>query len=350
MRIVHILNTGNYSGAENVAITIINETKKRNINSVYMSLDGPIREVLNSQCIEFYPVEKLSIHIIAKAIRKLKPDVIHAHDYTASILTAVCFPKAKIICHLHNNSPWIKKRCFYSYAFLISTLNYKTILTVSDSIEKEYVFSKYIKKKLKCIGNPIDISLIKTKANEYNIDEYYDLIFLGRLTAPKNPKLLLNIFESLCNKNSNIRIAVVGEGDQFDVFRNEVITKKLEKNVTMYGFVKNPYPILKNSKVLCLPSKWEGFGLVAIEALTLGIPVVCSGVGGLCNFINENNGKVCNFNLKEYVNEISELCVNDKYYKIKSKEAIASAKELNNIIQYTDFLTTLYKTLGCDVQ
>lgn len=350
MKILHILNTGSYSGAENVAITIINEMKKKNIDSVYLSLEGSIKEVLGNQKIEYYPVVKLSIHNILKAIKKIKPDIIHAHDYTASILAAFCFPKAKIICHLHNNSPWILKKCIYSYVFLISTLNYKAILTVSDSIEKEYIFSNYIKKKIKCIGNPIDISLIKEKANEYEINERYDLIFLGRLTAPKNPELLLNIFESVCNKNMNIRIAVVGEGDQFEVFRNKVIARNLDENVRMYGFVKNPYPILKSSKILCLPSKWEGFGLVAIEALSLGVPVVCSGVGGLSSFINEKNGKICNFDLKEYVNEISKLCADDKYYKIKSKEAIESAKDLNNITKYTDCLTDLYKTLGHEVK
>lgn len=350
MKVLHILNTGSYSGAENVVITIINEMKKKNIESVYLSLEGSIKEVLDNSKIEYYPVVKLSIYNISKAIKKIKPDVIHTHDFTASILVAFCFPKAGIICHLHNNSPWILKKCIYSYVFLISTLNYKTILTVSDSIEKEYVFSNYIKKKIKCVGNPIDVSLIKEKANEYKINEQYDMIFLGRLTAQKNPELLIKIFERVCKKNMNIRIAVVGEGEQFEVFKNEVITRKLDKNVTMYGFVKNPYPILKNSKILCLPSKWEGFGLVAIEALSLGVPVVCSGVGGLCSFINEKNGKICNFDLKEYVNEISKLCIDDKYYKSKAKEAIASAIELNNITKYTDFLTTLYKTLGHEVQ
>lgn len=195
MKVLHVLNTNSYSGAENVAITIINHMP--DVESIYLSLNGPISEILKKNNIQHYAVDKLSIKSLKKAIRELKPDIIHAHDYTASILCALCFPKAKIISHIHNNSPWIKSYGIYSWAYLFSSFFYKKILTVSDSIEKEYVFGKFIKNKIECIGNPTDIELIHQKSIEYTIDKKYDLIFLGRLTAPKNPKLLLEVFNDL---------------------------------------------------------------------------------------------------------------------------------------------------------
>ena len=150
MKVLHVLNTNSYSGAENVAITIINHMP--NVDCVYLSLNGSISDILQKNNIQYYPVDKLSIKSLKKAIKEIHPDIIHAHDYTASILCALCFPKAKIISHIHNNSPWIKSYGIYSWAYLLSSLFYKKILTVSNSIENEYVFGKLIRNKIECIG------------------------------------------------------------------------------------------------------------------------------------------------------------------------------------------------------
>lgn len=346
IRVLHVLNTGSYSGAENVVITIINNLKScKNIQCTYLSLNGDIKERLKKENIDYYPIEKLSIKNLKKAIKTLKPDIIHAHDYTATIISSLCFSKAKIISHIHNNSPWIKKRGIYSFIFLFSCLRCKKVLTVSDSIEKEYVFSKYIKNKIDCIGNPIDISKISELANAYNVDENYDMIFLGRLTEQKNPFLLIEIIENLAIKIPDIKIAIVGEGDKFLEIKEITENKSLTKNVKMYGFVENPYPILKKSKILCLPSKWEGYGLVAVEALSLGIPVVCSGVGGLKNIINNQCGEICT-DKDDYVQKIIELLDNDQIYTIKSNNAKKRAEEFGNIDKYISKIVGMYNLGG----
>lgn len=339
MKVLHVLNTNSYSGAENVAITIINHMS--NVESIYLSLNGPISEILKKNNIQHYAVDKLSIKSLKKAIRELKPDIIHAHDYTASILCALCFPKAKIISHIHNNSPWIKSYGIYSWVYLFSSFFYKKILTVSDSIEKEYVFGKFIKNKIECIGNPTDIELIHQKAIEYSIDKKYDLIFLGRLTAQKNPKLLLEVFNDLILKRPDISIAVVGAGDQFESFNESIHKNNLQDNIEMYGFMENPYPVLNASKIMILPSKWEGYGLVAVESLSLGIPVICSGAGGLKNIVNSSCGKICK-NKDDYVQEIIELLDNEQAYAPKSNKAKERAKVYGNIQGYISKIRNVY--------
>lgn len=340
MKVLHVLNTNSFSGAENVAITIIN--RMPNVESIYLSLNGPISEVLKKNNIKYYPVDELSIGNLKKAIRKLKPNIIHAHDYTASILCALCFPKIKIISHIHNNSPWIKSYGIYSCAYLFSSFFYKKILTVSDSIEKEYVFGKLIKNKIECIGNPIDVERIYQKSEEYTIDKQYDLIFLGRLTAQKNPKLLLDIFKYLISIRPNISIAVVGAGEKFEIFKEKVLKNNLKKNIELYGFIENPYPILKSSKIMILPSKWEGYGLVAVESLSLGVPVVCSGVGGLINIVDEKCGLICGFNKDMYINEIIKLLENQDYYSLKSRNSIKKINNLKKIDEYMESIMNNY--------
>lgn len=204
----------------------------------------------------------------------------------------------------------------------------KKILTVSDTIEKEYVFGGFIKNKIECIGNPIDIKLIEQKSLEYHVDKKYDLIFLGRLTSPKNPELLVEIFKDLIFMRQGISIAVVGKGDMFEWFENQVKTYHLQENIDLYGFLENPYPILNASKIMILPSKWEGYGLVAVEALSLGVPVVCSGAGGLKNIVNDRCGKICGFDKEKYVKEIENLMNDKDYYNNKSKKAFKETTKI----------------------
>ncbi|WP_027089518.1 glycosyltransferase [Thomasclavelia saccharogumia] len=346
MRVIHLLNTGSYSGAENVAITIIKSMRKYNdVENFYVSLDGPIRQILENEKINFIAVNKVNVKNIKRVIKKYKPDIIHAHDYTTSIIAFLCFSHLKIISHLHNNSPWLKKRGIFSYAYFLASHSFSKIFTVSKSIEYEYVFSKYIAHKIQCIDNPIDINIVQQKAMEYEIDEQYDLIYLGRLTKQKNPDLLLDIIDQLVKKKANIQIAVVGSGELFKDFQQEIIRKKFQRNVKLYGFIENPYPILKKSKVLCLPSKWEGYGLVAIEALALGVPVVCSGAGGLSNIVDECCGAICLFDVKKYLQEILSLLSNDEYYKNKQFAAIEKAKKINNISSYIENIYLNYKNI-----
>lgn len=340
MKVLHVLNTNSYSGAENVAITIINHMP--DVESIYLSLNGPISEILKKNNIQYYPVDKLSIKSLKKAIRELKPDVIHAHDYTASILCALCFPKTKIISHIHNNSPWIKSYGIYSWAYLFSSFFYKKILTVSYSIEKEYVFGRFIKNKMECIGNPTDIELIYQKAKEYTVEKKYDLIFLGRLTDSKNPELLLEVFKDLTLKRPDISIAVVGAGDQFESFNESIHKNNLQDNIEMYGFMENPYPVLNASKIMILPSKWEGYGLVAVESLSLGIPVICSGAGGLIDIVDNGCGLICGFNKNMYVNEIIELLKSQEYYLKKSKNSKKKIRNFNNFDKYIKSIRNNY--------
>lgn len=333
--ILHLLASDRYSGAENVALEIIQEmNKEKDFHNIYVSKKGPIEKILKNINIDYCLMNKICIKELCKLNKKYHPEIIHAHDYTMSILATICFPKSKIVSHLHNNSPWIKQYGLYSLIYLLSTVRYSKILTVSKAIENEYVFSKLIKNKIKCIGNPLSTDKILSKANEYQIDKNYDLIFLGRITEPKNPTMVVQIISNLIKKIPNIKIAIVGSGDKEKNLRAEISSLKLEKNITFYGFQENPYPILKNSKVLCMPSKWEGFGLVAFESLALGIPVVCSGVGGLKDIVTNECGKICGFDLESYVREIELLILDKEYYSKKKNIASTRAHSIENSKNY----------------
>lgn len=342
MRIIHVLNSNSYSGAENVVITIINKMKKNN-DIVYVSPEGPIRQYLEKNNINYEPIKKISVSEMKRVINKYEPDIIHAHDFTASIISSIVGKKRKVISHIHCNPTWMKNINLYSIVYLISTIRYKKILLVSKSIINEYIFGKFIRKKSLIIDNPIDIKKIILQADENVIKKQYDLIFIGRLAEAKNPLEFIELVNEL-KKEINIKAVMIGDG----ILRNECVEKiknlNLENVIEMKGFLENPYIILKKSKILCMTSKWEGYGLVAVEAMALGKPVVSKKSGGIESIVNEKCGKIVD-NKEDMLNEVKRLLIDSKYYEIKHTEAFKRAEEIDNIDIYIGKIDKIYQEI-----
>lgn len=345
MRVLHVLNTGKYSGAENVVITLIKALAlDGDVECAYTSPDGSISNILKEEGINFFPISTTATNAkeLKQIIHKYNPDIIHTHDYNAGIMACITGTKIPIINHLHNNTPWLKKVCLKSLLYFTSCAKYKKILTVSESVMDEFIFGSLLKKKSLVVGNPINIKNILTKANESNIlRESSDIVFLGRLTAQKRPIFFLEIISEITKKFKNLRVAMIGSGELYNEVEVRIDELKLKNNVKLYGFQKNPYGLLKATKVMCMPSEWEGFGIAAVEGLAFGKPVIASPVGGLKNIINNDCGSLC-VTKDEYVIELERLLLDQSYYNIKSLGAIKRANEYNNVENYSKNIKKIY--------
>ena len=118
MKILHLLSTNSFSGAENVVCQIINMfDSDKDIMMAYCSPDGKIKEKLQEKKIDFLPLNKLNYSSIKKAIMDFEPDIIHAHDIKATIYASLFSKKCKIISHVHGNSIDMRKNIFKIVAF-----------------------------------------------------------------------------------------------------------------------------------------------------------------------------------------------------------------------------------------
>lgn len=339
-KIIFPINSKIYSGLESVAINII-ENLNGKFDFVYVTQDGPIVDVLEEKMIDYYIIDKMSVKEIRKCVRELKPDIIHAHDYKASCICALAKINLPIISHLHNNSPWIKTLHPYSFLYLYSSKRFEKILTVSDSIEKEYIFSNIIKNKIENISNPISRKQILDKVS-VNDEKKYDICFVGRLEDPKNPLKFITLINEVKCKIPNINAIMIGDGELKEQCEELIDKLDLKKNIELLGFKKNPYKYMNQSKIFCLTSKWEGFGLVAFEALTLGIPCVVSSVGGLVDIVDKECGYLVNKD-EEFINSIISLTYNKEEYYNKSIKSKQKATKLENIDKYCKRINDLYK-------
>lgn len=335
-RIMHLVNTGNYSGLENVVMNI--SKLEKNHEHIYVSPKGKINSILEKNNVQHIDVKKISCCEIARLIVQENPDIIHAHDVTASAVAAMLSfrYKKKIISHLHSNDPAMKR---FSQRWLIYTLaipRFNNIFVVSKSVKNEY--------KGNFLKNSVILENIVSLDDEkyQKLGKSYDLIMVGRLEIQKDPLKFLTILKRVKQKIPNLKAAYVGDGSIREEFLENVNSLGLQDTIDYLGFLEDPYSIMAKSKIFILTSQYEGFGLVALEAMLLGLPAVVSNVGGLPSIVDSDSGLVSN-NTDDQVNEVIKLLQSESYYKNKSIHAKEKATRINNVEKFLNKLQQVYE-------
>lgn len=342
MKVLHLLASNRYSGAENVVCQIINMfAEDAGIEMVYCSPDGQIKDALAEKGIPFLPLEKLSVSQVKKAIKVFKPDVIHAHDVRASMIAALSCGKTKLISHNHGNNI-DNGLSIKSILYAWSAKRADHVFWVSKAAYEGYAFREKLAHKCSVLQNVIDIAALKTKCKEDANAYAYDIVYVGRLTTAKNPKRLMQICRLLADKMPDIKIAIAGTGEMETETKAEWNALKLQENVSFLGFVSNPYQLLASSKVMIMTSIFEGTPMVALEAMALGVPIVSTPVGGMCDLIEHGvNGYLCDDNAT-FAKLVTEICMDDTKHQQLSQNASKRAMEINDITQYRKQIKRAY--------
>ncbi len=346
MKIMHLLKSSFFSGAENVVCQIISLFKNEpGFEMVYVSPDGPIRKVLEEKKIVFYPLSCFNRRNIEIAIETIKPDVIHAHDFSASVMAS--FQKdVRVFSHLHNNPLWFPKLCIKSIVYRCCIFRFEKIIGVSNAIYKEYYFRKSLKSKFFCLPNVVETNSVLEKSKVGGVTNV-DILYVGRLAEPKNPLRFLEIVKEIYSRTElDLKTVMVGTGPLRNKCKQAIKNYNLENKVKMVGFEENPYKYMAASKILIIPSIYEGFGLVAIEAMSLGKVVLGTPVGGLADILRNGGGEVCNTNeifVKKAIYYLNDSNARTK----KSNLAIKRANMFSDVNQYKDTLKALYTSRRC---
>ena len=134
----------------------------------------------------------------------------------------------------------------------------------------------------------------------------------------------------------------LGDGVLHEKLKNKTKELGIQDSIKFHGIVSNPEKYLQNSHIYVHSAFYEPFGLVILEAMSTGLPVISTDGRGNRDLINNKNGILLNHrDPKKYALEIIELINNKNKYDKLSEESIRTAKRYD-IKNYTDKLLNLY--------
>jgi len=189
------------------------------------------------------------------------------------------------------------------------------VLAVSNALRHEIIATgvEGIASKTRLSWNSVDINKFSAKENttfkeENRLEDKPIVLFVGNLIKRKNVESLL---EAKKIANSDYYLVIVGDGPLFKKLNNKVEEENI-RDVIFTGARDDVENIIPSCDVLVLPSFSESFGLVLIEALACGKPVIGSNVGGITEIINKNVGLLVNPNKISSIASAIDEVINDE--------------------------------------
>src|SRR6266566_1622979 len=151
-----------------------------------------------------------------------------------------------------------------------------------------------VKTKIRVIPNGVEASRFNNGRQPQLIPagiskDRKTILYVGRIVREKGIFTLLDAFEKLRKQGKDVSLVLVGEGPLKEDLAKEVLRRKLNDRVKLAGFVdeKKLVSLYNSSDAFVLPSHYEPFGMVALEAMASRIPVVVSDVGGLSEIVED---------------------------------------------------------------
>ena len=223
---------------------------------------------------------------LRKYISSRKPDVLYAMMTEPNVVAVgahrTIATDTRLILSEHNmlsrSSETIKDYFARAGAWLLYPFA-DAVVAVSEGVQADLLANTRLNgDDISMIYNPVDIESIRDRAlepadHEWLADDDLTVILSGGRHVPqKGFDTLLNAFSRI--EQDDIRLLLFGTGPETESLKKQASALGINNDISFLGFIENPYAYMAAADVFTLSSKYEGFGLVLIEALACGCPVV----------------------------------------------------------------------------
>ena len=305
-KILFVITSLGYGGAERLLIHYVSKLNKNKYDFLVCSLRDKPDDLL-PDISEYTPVIKLNLSNrfnpsitfkLIKLFKDFKPDLIHTHLFQPRIyatLAYLFYRNAILITQKHNNVNGIKHHIFIFFEMICISLN-ERVIAISESVKNSLIkFELVSPKKIFVLPNCIDYQHF----NNYNvvntdIEEKRDDIVIGvvgRLERQKGVKYLILAMKIILNRYPKATLDIIGDGSQLLKLQKLAEKIGISNSVKFFGKFGDVIPFYKKMDIFVLSSIYEGFGIVLLEAMATGVPVIATNVDGIKEIIIDmNNG------------------------------------------------------------
>lgn len=338
MKILHIVNDHVTGGVRTLVLELaLYQKRKGNDVTILSLLDSPhIAEesemlkrekgiylhMIGRQCL----YNPLKILTLSREMKKY--DVVHVHQFPNQFFSKIAYTlldKKKRPYFITTEHSTFNNRRKYNLLRPFDRWFYKTynkIVCISKAAEinlKEWLKSNKLDEKIITITNGVNILKYKDAVNKLpKVIDYDDakkyIVMVARMAYPKDPRTLVR---SLKYCPQNVDLIFIGDGELNQSINDEATVMNMENRIHILGNRNNVPQLLKGGHIGVLSTKWDGFGLVAVEYMAAGLPVIVSDVDGLRDVVGDKDALFHYGDEKDLGKKISRLVEDEDYYKEK---------------------------------
>jgi glycosyltransferase involved in cell wall biosynthesis len=295
VKVLHATKVKGIGGAEQHLLALLPALRERGIDARFLSLDAgddanrfhraleargvPLRRV---QCgLDVSP--RLAASVIS-AVRAEKPDLLHTHMVHADIYGSIAAHTLGVpfVSTRHNDDRYLLGPFRYVDRTFMSGV--RAIVAISDAVREFHVRAGLPAQKLVTIHYGLDdlpTAVSELTPEQAGISPDAPLVLaIGRLIEQKDHATLLGAFARVRHDHPAARLVILGWGRLEEATKARVRDLGLEDAVLLPGRVE-PAAWLARADVFAHTSRWEGFGIVLLEAMLAGLPVVATRVSAV---------------------------------------------------------------------
>lgn len=298
-KILYLINSLSVGGAEKMLLDLCKNLPKDRFEIAVGTVmgGGQLEEEYRETGVELFlytKQTKLGFDVIKnfkKVIKQFKPDIIHTHLLSADTWGRIAAKQLRhplVVTTEHNRNleegPFVKSiKHFLSF--------FTSVIVASSDAIKEYQITKerILKKKIRVINYGIDLEKYPfrgVKVARYG-ENHLKFTTIGRLAHQKGQRFLIEAMAKLDDDYPEIYCEIAGGGDRKEVLMDVAKRVHVEDKINFLGVVDDVTAVLNNTNIFVLPSLYEGLGIVLLEAMSVGVPIIASDIPAVNELIRD---------------------------------------------------------------
>ena len=337
--VLHIIDTLWLGGAQKILKSLFEENANK--DKLYLLALRKTAHITNIDSKSIYFVEKGGKYNFRKALKRVlfiindkQIKSLHCHLPKSQLLGWIIkrfyYPKIKLI--FHEQGDILNPIPLSSFIYILASKKIDAVICCSDYVKKTINKRSSIpSEKLHLVYNFTSFNEAKILSKKNKTKETPFIIgFAGRIVKRKGWKDFLEACISLKSEHPmlNIEIALAGVGREEKSLKKVIKKNQSQLYIKHHGFVKEMSAFYEKIDLLCVPSHWEPLGMVHIEAMSFGVPIIASDVPGMNEILQHNkNALLFKIKDKERLKKYIFQLINDGVlYEELSNEGIITAK------------------------
>ena len=299
MRVLHVITTIELGGAEKQLLTLVEKQVESGLHSHVIYIKGKPDllfefEKLGVTVSQSSRMDSLAqIKFLRLYVKSNQISLIHAHLPRAELLSTLALVKVPIVISRHNAEPFFPRapRLLSKALSRLVCLRARAIIAITDAVKLYLIESGEVKdtKKVTVIRYGVNLEKSDQRENSMAIKKKrVKLLSIGRLVEQKDYPTTLNALALLSKSGNEFEYNVIGEGILQSSLSQQSHDLGIAQSISWIGKTNQVIKFLNESNVFILSSRYEGFGLVLLEAMKQGTPILASNCPAIAEVVGKN--------------------------------------------------------------